>query len=173
MVEVVHDVSSTAPMPAAACRSEGERPRRVLLKVMAEQAGDGGIAGPGGTIAMREGVHDAQRAAAGGCLGGRPVHGILGRAGPADPDDGTRLPAAGHRPATGLVWTTPFIGVGRLSTVGSTGAVAVPAASGGVARSRKRSSSTGKGRTRVEFFSAATSTTVWSRRSCRAAGVRS
>src|SRR5689334_22104189 len=32
--------------------------------------------------------------------------------------------------------------------------------SAGVARSRKRSSSTGKGNTRVEFFSAATSTTV-------------
>ena len=41
---------------------------------------------------------------------------------------------------------------------------------GGVARSKKRSSSTGKGRTRVEFFSAATSTTVSNSRSCSAAG---
>src|SRR5688572_10197428 len=36
------------------------------------------------------------------------------------------------------------------------------------ARSRKRSSSTGKGSTRVEFFSAATATTVCSRRIWRA-----
>jgi hypothetical protein len=34
----------------------------------------------------------------------------------------------------------------------------------GVARSKNRSSSTGKGSTRVEFFSAATSTTVSSSR---------
>ena len=42
--------------------------------------------------------------------------------------------------------------------------------SAGVDRSRKRSSSTGNGRTRVEFFSAATCTTVSSNRSCSAAG---
>ncbi len=40
-----------------------------------------------------------------------------------------------------------------------------------VALSRKRSSSTGNGSTSVEFFSAATSTTVCSSRSCSAAGV--
>ena len=36
---------------------------------------------------------------------------------------------------------------------------------------KKRSSSTGNGITSVLFFSAATSVTVWSRRSCRAPGV--
>ena len=57
---------------------------------------------------------DAQGAASGRGLGGRPVHGILGRAGLVDPDDGrARLPVAGHRSAIGLIGTTPFVGVDR------------------------------------------------------------
>jgi len=44
------------------------------------------------------------------------------------------------------------------------------AAPGREVRSKKRSSSTGNGMTRVLFFSAATSTTVCSSRSCSAAG---
>ena len=47
-----------------------------------------------------------------------------------------------------------------------------PAGADGVNLSKNRSSSTGTGMTRVLFFSAATSTTVCSSRSCSAAGSR-
>ena len=50
-------------------------------------------------------------------------------------------------------------------------AVAEGVCAAAAALSKKRSSSTGNGITRVLFFSAATSTTVCSSRSCRAAGV--
>ena len=132
-----------------------------------------GTARPYASVARdeRKTVHDAQRAAAGGSLGGRPVHGFGGRAGAVDPDDdGTRLPAGGHRSRDRARLNHPVHRRGSAlgGRIGE-GAAAVPV-SGGVERSRKRSSSTGKGRTRVEFFSAATSTTVCRRRSCSAAG---
>src|SRR3954447_12237534 len=75
-----------------------------------------------------------------------------------------------HRFPRGGGWGHPPSGPTAGRGVGTRPLVAGGEGAGGVARSRKRSSSTGNGRTTVEFFSAATSTIVWSSRSCRAAG---
>ena len=67
--------------------------------------------------------------------------------------------------------STGFAGMaGGLSVSGASAACGRARAAGWAARSKKRSSSTGTGMTRVLFFSAATSTTVCRSRSCRAAG---
>jgi hypothetical protein len=96
-----------------------------------------------------------------------------------------RRSARGLRPLRGAFWTGPATRLGDIASAGTSGtgtssapggASSVPTASGracpvaGAMRSKKRSSSTGTGMTRVLFFSAATSTTVCSSRSCSAAG---
>src|SRR5262249_21930478 len=75
-----------------------------------------------------------------------------------NPVSGTSAGSSGSR---GACVADPFVPAAASPDVATAGFV----------RSRKRRSSTGNGRTTVEFFSAATSTTVWRRRSCSAVGV--
>src|SRR3954463_6558307 len=74
-----------------------------------------------------------------------------------------------HRCPGGAGWGHPPAVPTAGRGAGTRPLVAGGAGEGGVACSRKRSSSTGNGRTTVEFFSAATSTILWRSRPSRAA----